>query len=76
MKNKELIALLKKLPKDLPVYWADHDQSEYEVNNSVHRVQIVEKPDVEDNPEELEKWNKQRNGMYERLEEKYILLRP
>ena len=41
MKVKQLIAKLKKMPLDTEVYFADHDQSESEVNNRVNKVELI-----------------------------------
>jgi hypothetical protein len=42
MTVKKLISELKKMPPELEVYFADHDHSEYEWNNKVHRVYLVD----------------------------------
>ena len=53
MKVKELIAELKKLPQNLEVYMAAHDNGEFEVQDDVNRARLVDlnkmKPD-EPNP--------------------------
>lgn len=77
MKVKDLIKQLKKCPKDLEVYWKDHDQSQYEINNVVGYVEVVEKPDPEyDSEYDVRAWDKERADYCDKMDEVYCLLSP
>lgn len=67
MKVSELIRELKKMPKDLDVWWADHDHSTYEVNNCVKSVNLVDKANMDE-------FDREYCDKY--TPEKYVCLRP
>lgn len=69
MNAKELIKLLKVMPQDLPIYWADHDQGDYEVNNTVRCVLLIDQDEMDDD-------DKKYNHNWEANRKKYIVIRP
>jgi len=73
MKVKDLIKELNKMPKNMIVYWADHDHGTYETNNEVGRCEFIDK-------NEMTKFNNDEihgdNECYKNTPRKYICLRP
>jgi hypothetical protein len=71
MKVSKLIAELKKMPKDLEVYWADHDHNEFEVNDIARKVYLMDKS------EGVKDWHKSALKMNEDFTpDKYVVIRP
>lgn len=65
---KQLISKLKKLPQNLPVYWADHDHDTYETNNEANRVHVIDPLEMNDIQRE---WRTPGNP-----DERYVVIRP
>lgn len=42
MTNKQLIKALQKLPKNLKVAFKDHDQGNFEINNYIRAIEVVD----------------------------------
>jgi hypothetical protein len=42
MTVRKLIAELKKMPQNSEVYWQDHDHSQYEYNNKVGNLRLLD----------------------------------
>jgi len=70
MKVKDLIKELQKLPKNLTVYYADHDHSAYEINNIAGSVTLMNRKEIPEHDDE---------GKAECLNDmpnKYVCIRP
>lgn len=76
MKVKDLIKKLKKMPQDLPVYWADHDHGTFEINSSVGWVGHIEMPDQDEDYDEFKQWEYERKGFEDSTPEEYVCIRP
>jgi len=47
MKVRELLKELKNMPKDAEVFWQDHDHGNYEWNNNVGQVRLVDYDNID-----------------------------
>lgn len=73
MKVDQLIKELNKLPKNLEVYWADHDHGTYETNNRCGQVHLVNKNEMTefDNDKDCG-----LSDCFQHTPKKYVCLRP
>lgn len=77
MTVKQLIKELKKMPPDTIVYWADHDHGQYEFNNVVGSVELIDRSNMDDYEKENEIINYMGTNRSEMgYEYKYVVIRP
>lgn len=73
MTVKQLIKKLEKMPKNLQVYWADHDHGRFETNNIANFVELVDKNEMT----EIENDDNCRySDCYKDTPNKYVVIRP
>ena len=73
MKVKDLIKQLESLPKNLDIYWADHDHGKFEAGGKAGQVELIDKK----NMNEYE--NDKGCGLsdcFTHTPKRYVLIRP
>lgn len=73
MKVKHLINQLERLPKNLQVYWADHDHGTFETGGMARYAELIDKSEI--TPEEND-LNDGISNPFKGTPNRYVVIRP